>query len=137
MSCNHHANDKSSSKLGQILILVMTNLHPGHDKTCTCPRRAHIYCPNDGALLLSDILTHTPSKHATKTFVEYVQLHDQIVPSQPLFLKLILITSFEYFRSPRILFKNCTCYKKATVKVIKKLSLSQKKVKAEGEFLQK
>ena len=64
---------KSSSKLGQILILVMTNLHPGHDKTCTCPRRAHIYCPNDGALLLSDILTHTPSKRAPKTIVEYVQ----------------------------------------------------------------
>ena len=32
--------------------------------------------------------------------------HDQIVPFQPLFLKLILITSFEYFRSPCILFKN-------------------------------
>ena len=66
-------NPHPNSKLGQILIQVMTNLHPGHDKTCTCPRRAHIYCPNDGALLLSDILTHTPSKRAPKTFVEYVQ----------------------------------------------------------------
>ena len=65
------------------------------------------------------------------------KFHDQIVPLQPLFVKLILITSFEYFRSPRILFKSCTCYNKATEKVIKKLSLSQKKVKAEGEFLQK
>ena len=36
----------------------------------------------------------------------FVQFHDQIVPFQPLFLKLILITSFEYFRSHRILFKN-------------------------------
>ena len=73
MTNPHPSYEKSSSKLGQILILVMTNLHPGHDKTCTCPRRAHIYCPNDGALLLSDILTHTPSKRAPKTFVDYVQ----------------------------------------------------------------
>ena len=35
-------------------------------------------------------------------------LHDQIVPFQPLSLKLIPNISFEYFRSPRILFKNCT-----------------------------
>ena len=31
---------------------------------------------------------------------------DQIVPFQPLFLKLILIISFECFRSPQILSKN-------------------------------
>ena len=35
------------------------------------------------------------------------KLHDQIVRFQPLFLKLILYISVEYFRSPRILFKNC------------------------------
>ena len=35
-------------------------------------------------------------------------LHDRIVRFQPLFLKSILNISVEYFRSPRILFKNCT-----------------------------
>ena len=35
------------------------------------------------------------------------KLHDQIVRFQPLFLKLILYISVEYFRTPRILFKNC------------------------------
>ena len=34
------------------------------------------------------------------------------------------ITSFEYFRSPRILFKNYTCWNKTRQKVVKKLSLS-------------
>ena len=33
------------------------------------------------------------------------------------------ITSFEYFRSPRILFKNYTCWNKTRQKVVKKLSL--------------
>ena len=36
-----------------------------------------------------------------------IEENDQNVPAQPLFLKLILITSFEYFRSHRILSKNC------------------------------
>ena len=34
------------------------------------------------------------------------KLHDQIVLFQPLFLKLILNISFEYFRPNRALFKN-------------------------------
>ena len=29
------------------------------DKTCSCPGPPHIYCPNDGAHPLSDILTRT------------------------------------------------------------------------------
>ena len=40
-----------------------------------------------------------------------IQLCDQIVPFQPLFLKLILYISVEYFRSPRILFKNFKNFK--------------------------
>ena len=35
------------------------------------------------------------------------KFHDHIVRFQPLFLKLILYISVKYFRSPRILFKNC------------------------------
>ena len=49
-------------------------------------------------------------------------------------MKLILITSFEYFRSPQILFKNCTWWNKTTQKVVKKLSLSQKCESLRGIF---
>ena len=63
--------------------------------------------------------------------------HDRIVRFQPLFLKLILNISVEYFRSPRILFKNCTCLGQNNTESGQKTFAFTKKWKLKRNFLQK
>ena len=60
----------------------------------------------DGPLLGSSAKSSSFIPASGRFLKRHQYLHDQIVLFQPLFLKLILNISFEYFRPNRALFKN-------------------------------